>query len=621
MEGEIVTVVWGKERLSISVPTGSTMAQLKSAIHIFVSPFSCLTEPCRTILAEASGVAPNDQRIMGLRGGKNDSDAAKMGKKIQLIGTKAEEVVLIKSEMEQFEREEQKRQLKAAERAAKLEQQRIARQVQDELDRTRYLEEQRIRQEEAQERRQLQMAQVHERELAEEMQEGSSLEFSMAVNSVAFAVKNSKNSNIGDKVSFPESLLQRLIDAHVSLPCNFRIQNPTNGKVVYVGVADFGASRDEERCFAPHWILAALEMEEGDTVDFTTVQLPSGTAVVLRPHTNSWRPLNQSDAGESLLAEQFSANYTSLSAGQTIEIESQRALWKFDVVEIEPSDAGAISLLQTDLALDFLPALDSSESSNELPRLEMGEEITAEGSLLHFSFRLKSDDCILLSCKPMDGAGDVDLFISSNTRNPGPNDFEMACVNDIGAKEIAMEGNKGNEREYVVACVANGESVRYTLRVEFNLKPPVEGVDGGTVCDNCRRSIPEAALQMHQLRCPQLVYRCAVCDETMSAKSKDKHQSVMHELIECLHCGENGLERRVMPLHLREECEMRLSRCLYCAAPIVHLEQGAHQNLCGKKQAKCLHCEHSGLRHEMREHARRTHHVWDPKAGSDWVID
>lgn len=338
--------------------------------------------------------------------------------------------------------------------------------------------------------------------------------------------------------------------ARIELPVYFKVSASDN-RIAFCSVAEFSAAADT--VFAPHYFLEHLGVEEGSAVKFESINLQPAKSIVLRPHNDLWRPLNQSDHGTRLLSDQLS-KLSVLFVGQTIEIETHdRRPAKFDVLEINPSEDGAVSLLHADVELHLVEPVQSADASS-FPRLEKEElkgAVVMPGSLVYFSVSVKSDVVAVVSVKPK--SGDVDLFASTVVRFPSAMDFEVCSADGIGEKELKLRALDGHETEYVVGVVSE-TPVEFVARLNQN---PLETVapnsnnEDSAFCENCQKFIPKASFELHSLRCRQLVFHCKLCRVALPLSAKKKHELLMHCEVVCA-CG-TALQRYQIPLHKRRQ--------------------------------------------------------------------
>eukprot|EP00479_Gromia_sphaerica_P004007 TRINITY_DN14747_c0_g1_i2.p1 TRINITY_DN14747_c0_g1~~TRINITY_DN14747_c0_g1_i2.p1 ORF type:complete len:263 (-),score=45.55 TRINITY_DN14747_c0_g1_i2:142-930(-) len=136
----------------------------------------------------------------------------------------------------------------------------------------------------------------------------------------------------------------------------FEISNPkVPGLTSHCGVREF--STREGLVYLPHWLMENLALNPGDMIQIANVSLPKGTFVQLQPHKNTFVQLSNPKA----ILERALRQFTCLSKGTTIAIpHGDFGTFKLDVVDVKPSDA--VSIVETDVNVDFLPPKDEGDS-------------------------------------------------------------------------------------------------------------------------------------------------------------------------------------------------------------------------------------------------------------------
>ncbi|XP_047057865.1 ubiquitin recognition factor in ER-associated degradation protein 1-like [Lolium rigidum] len=101
--------------------------------------------------------------------------------------------------------------------------------------------------------------------------------------------------------------------------------------------------------------LGLLHHDADDLVLLTCTSLPKATHLKLRPHTSAFLTVKHP---KELLEYNF-ARYSCVTVGDTVTVTEGDARYLLDVVEARP--ALAVSTLETDCEVDFLPPLDYVE--------------------------------------------------------------------------------------------------------------------------------------------------------------------------------------------------------------------------------------------------------------------
>eukprot|EP00802_Teleaulax_amphioxeia_P008188 Tamp_08196.p1 GENE.Tamp_08196~~Tamp_08196.p1 ORF type:complete len:263 (-),score=50.33 Tamp_08196:1077-1865(-) len=165
----------------------------------------------------------------------------------------------------------------------------------------------------------------------------------------------------------PPSALRQLSQLEIAYPMLFEITNHTNGRKLHCGVLEFIAN--EGSVLMPHWMMQNLGVEHGDLVKVESATLPKGTYVKLRPQTKSFIEI----ANPKAVLENTLRNFSALTRGSTIRIHYNQRQYDIDVVEIQPRDHGAISIVDADVNVDFDTPADYVEPERRprpAPKLE-----------------------------------------------------------------------------------------------------------------------------------------------------------------------------------------------------------------------------------------------------------
>lgn len=145
----------------------------------------------------------------------------------------------------------------------------------------------------------------------------------------------------------PPSALRQLAQLEIAYPMLFEITNHTNGRKLHCGVLEFIAN--EGNVLMPHWMMQNLGVEHGDLVKVESATLPKGTFVKLRPQSKAFIDI----ANPKAVLENTLRNFSALTRGSTIRIHYNQKQFDIDVIDIMPRDHGAISIIDTDVNLEF----------------------------------------------------------------------------------------------------------------------------------------------------------------------------------------------------------------------------------------------------------------------------
>lgn len=170
------------------------------------------------------------------------------------------------------------------------------------------------------------------------------------------------------KINLPHMCLVALVSKQVETPYIFKISAHDGISYTHVGVQEFIETPDEVHL--PNWLYDQLALDNSP-VEVTCVSLPKGQFIRLLPQSKDF--LDIENPKESL--EDALRNYQVLSEGDTISlyIKSEFKQILFTVSEIRPKGPG-ISIIDTDLEVDFLPPVDYIENT-----LEEGKDLIITG--------------------------------------------------------------------------------------------------------------------------------------------------------------------------------------------------------------------------------------------------
>ena len=157
----------------------------------------------------------------------------------------------------------------------------------------------------------------------------------------------------------PTSALDHLARLRVTYPMMFSITNRQLGRSTHCGVMEFSA--EEGVCYVPYWMMQNLLLESGGIVELLNVTIPKGSFVKLQPHTTAFTQLNN----PRVVLERALRNFSCLTQGDTISIEHGDDTFYLDVVEVKPGRA--ISIIETDVNVDFAPPKDMPEDDARHP--------------------------------------------------------------------------------------------------------------------------------------------------------------------------------------------------------------------------------------------------------------
>ncbi|KAI5180645.1 ubiquitin fusion degradation protein 1 [Nematocida sp. AWRm80] len=166
--------------------------------------------------------------------------------------------------------------------------------------------------------------------------------------------EGSKENHTG-KVILPQTVLADLLSSQIELPYTFRISANDDISYTHAGVQEF--TGEECNIVLPEWMYNQLALD-GSPVKISCVSLPKGQFIKLLPQCKEFLEIEN----PKIALENSLRHYQVLSAGDTISLyfEDEFKPILFTVSEISPSGEG-ISIIDTDLEVDFLPPADYKE--------------------------------------------------------------------------------------------------------------------------------------------------------------------------------------------------------------------------------------------------------------------
>jgi len=167
-----------------------------------------------------------------------------------------------------------------------------------------------------------------------------------------------KRLRSSNKILLPPSVLYEL-NQQQDLSDNimfFKVSNKEMQFGIVCGVHEFSAPPGI--CHIPFHIMNNIGIREGQEVEIEKICPVQGTYIKLRPHKTEFINLSNPKA---VLEKIMSRDYPVVSQGQTIEIyyEDLNCKYRIDIVETNPAEI--ISIVNTDINIDFEQPLDYVE--------------------------------------------------------------------------------------------------------------------------------------------------------------------------------------------------------------------------------------------------------------------
>ncbi|CDO66664.1 ubiquitin fusion degradation protein UFD1, putative [Plasmodium reichenowi] len=175
----------------------------------------------------------------------------------------------------------------------------------------------------------------------------------------------------GNKIILPQTALNALARRHISWPMLFEVSNPYTDKRTHSGVLEFIS--DEGTCHMPYWMMQQLNLKEGDIVRVTSVSLPKGTFVKLKPCSKDFMELSNHRA----VLETALRNYATLTIGDNIVIHYLGKTYEIKIVDLKP--AFACTIIETDVEVEFEEPIDHSAAVQYVTEVVPEEENKFKG--------------------------------------------------------------------------------------------------------------------------------------------------------------------------------------------------------------------------------------------------
>ena len=170
---------------------------------------------------------------------------------------------------------------------------------------------------------------------------------SMAVKGAAPGMDN------GGKILLPPSALDFLSRLQISWPVFFNVRNPSGGLQTNCGVQEFTA--EEGTAYFPYWMMRQLNLSEGSLVVVRQVDLLPGSFCKIQPHSKDFLDISNPRA----VLEKHLRDYACMSKGDVFQFSYNDKMFAFNVLEVRPGNA--VSIVETDMNVDFAPPLDYVE--------------------------------------------------------------------------------------------------------------------------------------------------------------------------------------------------------------------------------------------------------------------
>ena len=412
-----------------------------------------------------------------------------------------------------------------------------------------------------------------------------------------------------------------------------------------VGVSEFSGSQNH--CFLPSRVFDSLLLSEGDMIEISLKKIPAGTFLKLQPLNDDFLELEEPSA---LLISSLGVHYSCLTVGERIKIQLEDKEYQFNVVETKPADSGSlkniqslysyssfffsVNLVNQTVEIDFTPPVVNKEPPSLLKEGQEREGQLQADQFQYFQFYVaKEDEQKVLKISVQALEGDPDLFISLESKWPGPYDFTWSAVL-TGAKQISIlpeDRKRKNACTYFVAVRAYKKDTRFKLsfNLEVNGKGKEEKVmqvpENTLKCQNCEQLVPKLFYERHKSICKKTNWKCEKCGMIIKTEEKsehfhcercdgipgmkkqemEKHIDIAHTSRQC-NCG-LSFELEDLLLHKQYTCELRKVKCNFCGLPIVSRNKAQHEMTCGALSDMCEFCGEHFVQSKMEDHWNSAH--------------
>ncbi|ORX57389.1 Ufd1 [Hesseltinella vesiculosa] len=169
-----------------------------------------------------------------------------------------------------------------------------------------------------------------------------------------------ENANYGGKIFLPQSALEKLSQLNISYPMLFRLINAAQSCHTHAGVLEFVA--EEGRAYLPQWMMQTLGLSPGELLEVKNTTLSLGSFVRIQPQSTSFLDISDPRA----VLENALRTFSTLTLGDVIEINYNNKVYEIKVLDVKPhfEEHGGISIVETDLEVDFAPPVGYTEPTS-----------------------------------------------------------------------------------------------------------------------------------------------------------------------------------------------------------------------------------------------------------------
>ncbi|PVV02116.1 hypothetical protein BB560_003440 [Smittium megazygosporum] len=446
-------------------------------------------------------------------------------------------------------------------------------------------------------------------------------------------------------------------------PQTAKTSNQITAKSVCVGIKEF--TSEESLVGIPKWIMQELGLKNEDTISLEYKKLPKGTFAQFF----TIEPLkSNSNVDLRAIMESFMRkNLTTLSEGQTIQLNSENFECSLQVSRLEP--ANQVDIVDTDLSVDIeQPNLknsfgsEPSTLSTDLSHINLVLDVEKSATVdsfkplwLVFDFNsVKSNPSLELELVINNPSGDLDVFARKGLLLPSELNFEKCDVSGSLEEKSIIINKKDTNTEFgnfysFAVYPYNTQHVSFT----YILKPLIkentpensatttEILEDGIKCKNCNQVIIKRSYLLHEATCYRnnavcemcnsVVLKkdleagnhthCELCDFIGSSYEVEKHTHYFHEPVLCPDCPDIGgfLSFMDLSLHRSSSCPSKVIVCRFCHT---FVKQGKlstspedilegfheHESYCGSRTIQCEICKKNVQLKKIKIHAQ-THQL------------
>ena len=165
----------------------------------------------------------------------------------------------------------------------------------------------------------------------------------------------------GDNIIVPTKILEEIQELEDNNVFIFSVTNTSNNNVSSISCKAVEFSHDPSlsgNVYIPQWMQQTLLLNLGDCVNVSllTQQLEKGTKITVQPQDSLFLILDN----HKEILEKSLKDFNTLTSNTSIIISYDDEDYGIQITDVEPNN-GSISIIDTDLEVDFLPPIDYIE--------------------------------------------------------------------------------------------------------------------------------------------------------------------------------------------------------------------------------------------------------------------